>query len=84
MIIMDTIFFKGKDGRITSTRTGNRYMKLTNYINSPTGGVTFKSIGVTSRFNNRGQCIGTGLKTGDDTTYFGKKGNVASRITAFR
>lgn len=81
---MDTIFFRGKDGSVTSTRTGNRYMRLTSYVNNPAGGITFKSAGITSRFNNRGQCIGTGLKTGSDTTYFGKNGNVVNRITAFR
>ena len=83
---MQTIFYH-KDGRPSSVRTtfgsGSNKTSFTDYIGRDGGGVTTKTGNFTSRFNQQGQCIGTGLKTGGDTTYFGKNGNVAKHITAF-
>ncbi|EFG90195.1 hypothetical protein CLCAR_0401 [Clostridium carboxidivorans P7] len=59
-------------------------MSLTSYPGSGNGGVTFKTANITNRLNNKGQSIGTGLKSGNHTTYFGRNGGVVSSLTAFR
>jgi hypothetical protein len=81
---MKTVFFHGKDKNITSMRTGNPSLKLTQYMDNSAGGVTFRTKGFTSRFNNKGMLIGTSIKTGKYTTYFGKNGSVTTRLTPFK
>lgn len=84
---MQTTFFH-KDGSPSSSRTtfGSSVNKISfsKYFGSSSGGVTFKNGAFTSRLNNLGQCIGSGLKTGGGTTYFGKNGSVSSHIAAFK
>lgn len=78
-----TLFFK-KDGNAsslrTSTKTGKNKISFTNYIDGKGGGVTFKAGNMTTRLNKNGQCIGVGLTTGRKTTYFGKNGNVVTKL----
>lgn len=76
--------FKGKYGNITSIRTGNKMFQMNHYMNTSEGGVTFYGPHMTTRFDNQGMRIGSGLKTGRNTTYFGKYGNVSDRITSIK
>lgn len=80
---MDTTFFYKKDGGLSSIRTGTPTMKITTYPGKSYGGVTMKNNGFTSRINNSGQAIALGIRSGGNTTYFGKNGRVAKRLTGF-
>lgn len=85
---MHTTNFYKKSGTLSSQRHtmsfGNHKMNFTNYLGSTDGGFTFKNNNMTTRLNNNGQCIGIGLKCGNDTTYFGKNGRVVSDLPSFR
>jgi hypothetical protein len=82
-----TQFYK-KDGNASSNRhtlkAGSSKINMTNYFGSSRGGLTIRSGNMTTRFNSRGQSIGTSLKTGRTTTYFGKNGTVVSQMPSFR
>ncbi|AKL95684.1 hypothetical protein CACET_c22380 [Clostridium aceticum] len=80
---MKTVYFKKKNGGISSIRTGNQFMNMTTYLDGPAGGITFKGPHMTTRFS-KGQCISVGLKSGKKVTYFGKNGNVSNRINSFK
>lgn len=57
---------------------------MTSYIGSNHGGVTFKNKYTTTRINNRGQVISHGIKSGNNTTYYGSKLNQQRRISSFK
>lgn len=84
---MSTTFFYKKDGNASSMRTtlnvGNNKISFLNYFDG-IGGVTFQSGIITTRLNSKGQSIGIGLSCGNNTTYFGKNGNVISQLPALR
>lgn len=81
-----TVFYK-KDGSISSMRTttGTKNNKVSNshYMGSTRGGVTFKNNGVSSRFNNKGQSMGTSMKTGHTTSYYNTFGSPTSGMKSF-
>lgn len=78
-----TTFFTGKNGQITSMRVRNGSMDMTNHIGSTGGGTTFRNKNFTTRINNRGQVIGTGMKTGKHTTYMNNSFRKQSQLTPF-
>jgi hypothetical protein len=85
---MKTTIFHNKNHGISSIRTttgsSDNKTSTTSYMGSPKGGFTIKTGNITTRFNNRGQSMGVGIKSGDNTTYFGSSGRISSRIPAFR
>ena len=81
---MSFVNFYGKDGNLSSTRIGDAFKATTSYSFDPNrGGTTIKGPFMTTRLNNRGQCIGIGLKNGTHTTYFNKDMGTVSRLTQF-
>lgn len=81
-----TIFYK-KDGSISSIRTttGSKDNKVStsHYMGSTRGGVTFNNNGVSSRFNNKGQSMGTSIKTGYGTSYYNTFGSPTAGMRSF-
>lgn len=84
---VNTTYFYNKNGGLSSIRTtiGDKKnsMSMTSYPSSGKGGVTFKNNGISTRMNKSGISIGTGIKTGNNTTYFGSHGNVVSSLPSF-
>lgn len=85
---MGTTTFYNKDGSISSIRVTSGNMKngvsLTHYMGSTRGGVTFHNNGVSSRFNNKGQSMGTSVKIGNHTTsYYNTFGGSRSSMKPF-
>lgn len=80
---MSTNSFQGKDGRISSLRTGNSSVKISSYLGNSNGGTTFYTKNMVTRVNNKGQTIALGLRSGKNITYIEKNGGVSSRITPF-
>lgn len=83
-----TTYFYKKNGGLSSIRTtmgtSNNEMNMTTYPDKGRGGVTFKNNGIKTRMNSSGVSIGSGLKCGNSTTYFGKNGNVVSDLPSFK
>ena len=81
-----TIFYK-KDGSISSIRTttGSKDSKVStsHYMGSTRGGVTFNNNGVSSRFNNKGQSMGTSIKMGNSTSYYNTFGSPTAGMKSF-
>lgn len=84
-----TTIFNKRDGSISSIRTtigsgsGKVSISNYNYMGSTRGGATFKSNGVSARFNNKGQSMGISMKTGKSTSYYNSVGNPISKMTQF-
>ncbi|EOU1903713.1 TPA: hypothetical protein ACY4SM_001385 [Clostridium perfringens] len=83
-----TTYFYKKNGGLSSIRVtlGNskNEMNMTTYPDKGKGGITFKNNGIKTRMNINGISIGSGLKCGNNTTYFGKNGNVVSSLPSFK
>ena len=79
--------FSKKDGSISSSRVsiynGKSKISLSNYNGSTRGGVTFKNNAISSRFNNKGQSMGTSMKVGSNTKYYGVDGMHSNKIKQF-
>lgn len=79
--------FNKNDGSISSYRVtigqGSNKVSLSNYIGSTRGGTTFYNNGVSARFNNKGQSMGTAIKIGSSTSYYNSSGTPASRMKLF-
>lgn len=84
---MSTRVFYKRDGNISSIRTttGTKNHKVSNsyYMGSTRGGVTFKNNGVSSRFNNKGQSMGTSMRVGHTTSYYNTFGSLTSGMKSF-
>lgn len=84
---VDTTYFYKKNGGLSSMRVSmgdsKNKMSMTTYPSSGKGGVTFKNSSITTRMNNSGTCIGSGIKSGNSTTYFGSNGNVVKNLPSF-
>jgi hypothetical protein len=80
---VDTHYFKGKDGKITSMRVSGNNLRINQYVNGKKGGVTFTSPSMSTRLNHKGQYMGSGIKSGKTTTYFGKNGGVQKYLTPY-
>lgn len=83
-----TVYYHKKDGSISSIRTTTGNMKngvsVTQYMGSARGGVTFHNNGVSSRFNNKGQSMGTSVKMGNSATnYYNTFGGTRSSMKPF-
>lgn len=82
-----TTIFNKRDGSISSIRTtigsGSGKVSISNYMGSTRGGATFKSNGVSARFNNKGQSMGISMKIGKSTSYYNSVGNPISKMTQF-
>lgn len=86
MAINTTYFYK-KNGGMSSIRLtmgdSNNKRSMTTYPSTAKGGVTFKNRFITTRMNNSGICIGSGIKSGNSMTYFGSNGNVVKNLPSF-
>lgn len=81
---MSNVNFFRTDGQLSSTRIGNAFANTSSYSFDPNrGGTTIKGPVITTRMNNRGQCIGMGIKNGKNTTYFNNDNRSVSRLTPF-
>ena len=82
-----TTIFNKRDGSISSIRTttgsGSSKISISHYMGSTRCGATFKSNGVSARFNNKGQSMGTSMKTGKSTSYYNSVGSPISKMTQF-
>lgn len=82
-----TTWSYNKDGTLSSTRVTAGNMKngvsLTHYMGSSRGGVTFHNSGISARFNNKGQSLGTSIKSGNRTNYYSSSGISRSSMTSF-
>ena len=58
-------------------------ISISNYMGSNRGGVTFRNKGVSARFNNKGQSMGTSMKTGKSISYYNSTGSPISKMTQF-
>lgn len=78
----NTTYFYGKNGQMTSFRTSTPLVSLTHPMDGGSGGVTFHHNGFTSRFSSSGH-MGSSMKLGNYTTYFGSHGQMKDRLTPF-
>lgn len=84
---MGVATFNKKDRSISSIRVttgqGNSKISISSYMGSTRGGVTFKNNGISARFNNKGQSMGTSMKVKNSTSYYSKSGTPTSRMPSF-
>lgn len=87
MSVNITNFYK-RNGGLSSTRTtigdNKNSTSTTTYHTTGKGGWTFKNSGISTRMNSSGTSIGSGIKSGNSTTYFGSHGNVISNLPSFK
>ncbi|KGR73547.1 hypothetical protein [Ureibacillus manganicus] len=77
-----TTFFYNDKNRLTSIRSSTSLGSITLPFDGRNGGITFNNGNFSSRFTSSG-FIGSSIKTGNHTTYFGKYGQVKDRLTPF-
>lgn len=84
---VNTTYFYNKNGGLSSMRVtigdSKNSMSATSYPSTGKSGVTFRNNTITNRMNSNGVSIGSGIKAGNDTTYFGKNGNVVKNLPSF-
>ena len=80
----NTTFFKDKNGFNSSVRVGGGSWETLTKLSDGSSHTTFKHKNLTTRVSSRKQGIGTGIKTGKTTTYFGQNGSVVSGFPALR
>lgn len=77
--------FKNKSNNLNSIRFGTSNYKSSLYTNDfKVHGLTAGCGNITQRMNSSGQCISTGIKMGNYTTYLGCHGNVMTHIAPLK
>ena len=81
--MLGTTFFH-QDGSTSSTRTNTGIGSISNYFgHNFGGGSTFRVGNIATRISNTGNFLGSSLKIGNSTTYFGSSGGIRSTIPSF-
>ena len=80
----NTTFFKDKNGNNSSIRVGSGNARILTKLSDGSSHITFKSKNMTTRLNSKNSSIGTGIKSGKTTTYFGQNGSEVSGLPALR
>lgn len=80
---MSTTSFFGSDGSLSSFRSSFGPSSITSYAGSLAGGITSRIGNVASRMSNAGQYLGSSVKLGSHTTYFGRNGGVSTHLASF-
>lgn len=83
---MKNTFFMGKDNNISSQRSHENGIEFTSYTSGAnTGGVTFHSDSLTSRFSQSGRFMGSGFKSsGNFSMYVNSSARITDRLTEFK
>lgn len=81
---MEITFFEDDHGRPSSWRGKSKMFSFNvDPLDSSYGGMTTHVGGFTSRFNNHGQCIGTGYSLGGRSTYIGSDGYMSDHLETY-
>jgi len=78
----NTTFFQDKNGFNSSVRVGGGSWETLTKLSNGSSHTTFNNKNLTTRVSSKKPSIGTGIKIGKSTTYFGQHGSVVSSLPA--